>query len=393
MQGCYFNLHGSSRMKKSLITLVVLAVLAALFYYWSRPEPVTVTVVPVERGVVERTVANTRAGTVMACQRSRLALPIGGQIAQLLVKEGDQVKAGQLLMVLWNKDRLAQLEVAEAAALSAEKDRQSACIDAQSDLREAKRLINLANRNLVSRESADLAESRAQASAAHCEAAEARQVEAAASVSLAGAILEQTSLRAPFDGAVAEVTGEVGEYATPSPPGVMTPPAIDLLTDDCHYISAPIDEVDASDIALGLPVRVTLDAFRDRVFPATVRRISPYILDQEKQARTVEVEAELEPLPEDVRLLAGYSADMEIILDSGDNALRIPSELVVDDEYVLVVDDEGILQRRQIRKGLTNWRYTEVLEGLKEGELIVSNIGSEGVEAGAPAKTGRTAND
>ena len=107
----------------------------------------------------------------------------------------------------------------------------------------------------------------------------------------------------------------------------------------------------------------------------------------------MEVEAELEPLPEDVRLLAGYSADMEIILDSGDNALRIPSELVVDDEYVLVVDDEGILQRRQIRKGLTNWRYTEVLEGLKEGELIVSNIGSEGVEAGASAKTGRTAND
>jgi len=173
----------------------------------------------------------------------------------------------------------------------------------------------------------------------------------------------------------------------------MTPPAIDLLTDDCHYISAPIDEVDASDIALGLPVRVTLDAFRDRVFPATVRRISPYILDQEKQARTVEVEAELEPLPEDVRLLAGYSADMEIILDSGDNALRIPSELVVDDEYVLVVDGEGILQRRQIRKGLTNWRYTEVLEGFKEGALIVSNIGSEGVEAGAPAKIGRTAND
>ncbi|WP_036860747.1 efflux RND transporter periplasmic adaptor subunit [Porticoccus hydrocarbonoclasticus] len=380
-------------MKKSLITLAVLAVLAALFYYWSRPEPVTVTVVPVERGVVERTVANTRAGTVEACQRSRLALSIGGRIDRLLVDEGDQVVAGQLLMVLWNKDREAQLQVAQASEVSAQQEHQSICISAQSDLREARRLTNLAERNLVSEESADLAESRAQASSASCEAAKARVVQAAAAVSVAAAVLEQTFLRAPFDGAVAEVTGEVGEYATPSPPGVMTPPAIDLLTDDCHYISAPIDEVDASNIALGLPVRVTLDAFRDRVFPATVRRISPYILDQEKQARTVEVEAELEPLPEDVRLLAGYSADMEIILDSGDNALRIPSELVVDDEYVLVVDDEGILQRRQIHKGLTNWRYTEVLEGLKEGELIVSNIGSEGVEAGAPAKTGRTAND
>lgn len=380
-------------MKKSLITLAVLVVLAGLFYYWSRPEPVTVTVVAVERGLVERTVANTRAGTVMACQRSRLALPIGGQIAQLLVKEGDQVKAGQLLMVLWNKDRLAQLEVAESAALSAEKDRQSACIDAQSDLREAKRLINLANRNLVSRESADLAESRAQASVAHCEAAEARQAEAAASVSLASAILEQTSLRAPFDGAVAEVTGEVGEYATPSPPGVMTPPAIDLLTDNCHFISAPMDEVDASGIAVGMPVRVTLDAFREQVFPAVVKRISPYILDQEKQARTVEVEASLDALPDGVKLLAGYSADMEIILRSGDHALRIPSELLVDDNYVLVVDEQGYLQRKLIRKGLANWRYTEVLEGLQEGDQIVSNIGGSGVEVGAPAKIGTSIHD
>ncbi|WP_461483168.1 efflux RND transporter periplasmic adaptor subunit [Porticoccus sp.] len=212
-------------------------------------------------------------------------------------------------------------------------------------------------------------------------------------VSTASALLEQTFLRAPFDGAVAEVTGEVGEYATPSPPGVMTPPAIDLLTDGCHYISAPIDEVDASEIDVGLPVRVTLDAFRDKIFPAKVRRISPYILDQEKQARTVEVEAELSALPEGIKLLAGYSADMEIILDSGDNALRIPSELVVDETFVLVLDGDGVLQRQAIEKGLANWRYTEVLGGLREGDQIVSNIGSSGVEAGAAAKVGPSAND
>ncbi|MEZ5530031.1 MAG: efflux RND transporter periplasmic adaptor subunit [Porticoccaceae bacterium] len=380
-------------MKKGLIALLVVAVLAALFYYWSRPKPVTVTVTAVERGLVERTVANTRAGTVKSCQRSRLALSIGGRIDQLLVKEGDQVKAGQLLMVLWNKDREAQLEVAKASLLSAQREQQSICIAAESDQREAKRLTNLARKNLVSKESADLAESKGRASSASCEAAKAREAQAGAAVSAADAVLEQTYLRAPFDGAVAEVTGEVGEYATPSPPGVMTPPAIDLLTDGCHYISAPIDEVDASDIAVGMPVRVTLDAFRDKIFPAKVRRISPYILDQEKQARTVEVEAELEALPEGVHLLAGYSADMEIILASGDNALRIPSELVVDDSFVLVVDDDGYLQRRPIKKGLANWRYTEVLDGLKEGDLIISNIGSAGVEVGAPAKIGQAADD
>lgn len=380
-------------MRKWLVTLVVVVVIAGLFYYWSRPQPVIVTMATVERGVVERTVANTRAGTVKACQRSRLALSIGGRIDQLLVKEGDQVKAGQLLMVLWNEDRAAQLEVAKASELSAQREQQSICIAAESDQREAKRLTNLARKNLVSEESADLAKSKAEASSASCEAAKARVVQAEAAVSTASALLEQTFLRAPFDGAVAEVTGEVGEYATPSPPGVMTPPAIDLLTDGCHYISAPIDEVDASEIDVGLPVRVTLDAFRDKIFPAKVRRISPYILDQEKQARTVEVEAELSALPEGIKLLAGYSADMEIILDSGDNALRIPSELVVDETFVLVLDGDGVLQRQAIEKGLANWRYTEVLGGLREGDQIVSNIGSSGVEAGAAAKVGPSAND
>lgn len=380
-------------MKKWVVIAVIGGGLIGLFYLWSRPDPVLVSIISVERGTVEQTVANTRAGTVKACQRSRLSLPIGGQIAQLYVKEGDHVAAGQLLMSLWNEDRAAQLSVAKAAEQSATQERQSICISAQSDARESHRIANLVKKNLVSKESSDLANSRAQASSASCEAAKARVTQANASVVAATAVLEQTHLRAPFAGSVAEVTGEVGEFSTPSPPGVATPPAIDLLTDDCHYISAPIDEVDASDITLALPVRVTLDAFRGRIFPARIRRISPYILDFEKQARTVEVEAELETLPEGIKLLAGYSADMEIILNSRNKVLRIPSELVVDDRYVMVLDEKGKLHRKPIEKGLSNWRYTEVVSGLSEGDRIVGNIGSAGVVEGASAKVGAVADD
>ena len=380
-------------MKKWVVIAVIGGGLIGLFYLWSRPDPVLVSIISVERGTVEQTVANTRAGTVKACQRSRLSLPIGGQIAQLYVKEGDHVAAGQLLMSLWNEDRAAQLSVAKAAEQSATQERQSICISAQSDARESHRIANLVKKNLVSKESSDLANSRAQASSASCEAAKARVTQANASVVATTAVLEQTHLRAPFAGSVAEVTGEVGEFSTPSPPGVATPPAIDLLTDDCHYISAPIDEVDASDITLALPVRVTLDAFRGRIFPARIRRISPYILDFEKQARTVEVEAELETLPEGIKLLAGYSADMEIILNSRNKVLRIPSELVVDDRYVMVLDEKGKLHRKPIEKGLSNWRYTEVVSGLSEGDRIVGNIGSAGVVEGASAKVGAVADD
>lgn len=380
-------------MKKWIVSFVSAAVLVGLFYYWSRPEPVMVSVVAVERGTVERTVANTRAGSVKACQRSRLSLPIGGQISKLYVEEGDRVVAGQLLMALWNEDRVAQLDVTKASELSAKKEQQSVCITAKSDMRESRRLANLAKKNLVSKESADVAKSHAGSSAAGCEAAKAREAQAHSTVAVASAVLDQTYLRAPFAGSVAEVTGEVGEFSTPSPPGVATPPAIDLLTDDCHYISAPIDEVDASEIAVGIEVRVTLDAFREQLFPARIRRISPYILDFEKQARTVEVEAELAPLVEGVKLLAGYSADMEIILDRHENVLRIPSELVVDDSYVLVVDDNSELQRKAITKGLSNWHFTEVKKGLVEGEQIVSNVGNAGVIDGASVEIGNIEDD
>ncbi|PIQ40119.1 MAG: efflux transporter periplasmic adaptor subunit, partial [Thalassolituus sp. CG17_big_fil_post_rev_8_21_14_2_50_53_8] len=89
---------------------------------------------------------------------------------------------------------------------------------------------------------------------------EAQVQNAKASVAVQQARLAQTQLRAPFAGIVAEVNGEVGEYATPSPPGVATPPAIDLIDERCLYVRAPIDEVDASVIRVGMDARVTLDA-------------------------------------------------------------------------------------------------------------------------------------
>lgn len=375
-------------MRAWRIGVVAVLVLAGIGYWVSRPERVAVTLLAVERGAVERTVANTRAGTVEACQRAKLSMPIGGQIERLLVTEGDHVEEGQLMMALWNHDRAARLGEAKAALVSATRESESLCIASRSDQREARRIAGLAERKLVAQESADLARARAEASAAGCEAGKARQIQAEAAVNTAEALLAQTELKAPFAGIVADVTGELGEYVTPSPPGIPTPPAIDLITDDCHYISAPIDEVDASEVAVGMPVRVSLDAFRDRSFPARVTRIAPYVVDYEKQARTVEVEAEIDDLPDDIQLLTGYSADMEIILDRGDNALRIPSEVILDGRFVLVVGSDGRLEKREITTGLANWRHTEVTAGLAPGEQVVANVGSAGVVEGARADIG-----
>jgi HlyD family secretion protein len=170
---------------------------------------------------------------------------------------------------------------------------------------------------------------------------------------------------------------------TPSPVGIPTPPTVDLIDSSCLYISAPIDEVDAPSIREGMPARISLDAFPDRDFPGHVRRIAPYVLDQEKQARTVEIEAEIDAADK-TGLLPGYSADVEVILDHRDDVLRVPTSVVDDEGYVFVFDpDTNRIAERQITTGVSNWEFTEVADGLREGERVVSSIDRDGVVDGA----------
>jgi HlyD family secretion protein len=115
-----------------------------------------------------------------------------------------------------------------------------------------------------------------------------------------------------------------------------------------------------------------------------VRRIAPYVLDVEKQARTVEVEVEFTSQEDSAGLLPGYTADVEVILDQRDNVLRVPTEAVLEGSRVLVYSDsDATLQARQFQSGVSNWHHTEVLSGLEEGERIVISVDRDGVEAGA----------
>jgi HlyD family secretion protein len=245
--------------------------------------------------------------------------------------------------------------------------------------------MTLYEQRLVSDEAADQAVGRAESTGAACAAAEDAARVSEARVDVTRALLEKTQLFAPFAGVIAEINGEIGEFVTPSPVGIPTPPTIDLIDATCLYVSAPIDEVDAPRVAAGLPARISLDAFPDEVFPGHVRRVAPYVLDQERQARTVEIEAEFDDASK-AGLLAGYSADVEVVLDRRENVLRIPTSVILPDDTVLVFDPATrTLQEQRIERGLSNWEFTEITSGLGEGQRIVSSIDREGVAPGADA--------
>lgn len=373
------------RNVKRLLTLLLVVALAATWIWWStRPKPLSVTVAAAEKGTVEKTVSNTRAGTVKACRRAGLTPSAGGQIALLPIREGDKVKRGQLLLELWNEDLQAQLELARQEANSAQANAEARCIEAEQAQREAARQQKLLARKLVAEDQVDQAVSRARSASAACTGAHANAAVSRARIGVAEAMLEKTRLTAPFDGVVAEINGELSEYVTPSPVGVATSPAVDLIDNHCFYLSAPIDEVDVAGVRSAMPARVTLDAFGARRFSGQVRRVSDYVLDVEKQARTVDVEVEFLD-PDDIRdLVAGYSADVEIILDVRKDTLRIPSEALVEGDRVYVfLPEEQTLSLREVRTGVANWDHTEILGGIEQGELVVTSVDREGVKDGA----------
>ena len=377
-----------SVLRRWSIRLILIAlILAAAFLGWrkfSAPEPLPVNVAEVGYGRVEATVANTRAGTVKPCRRAKLAPQGGGQIAHLLVKEGDRVAAGQVLLELWNVDLAAQIRLAEEQVGSVKARRNEACTAAQAARREATRQQQLVAQGFVSAAALDKVASEAEVREAACRAATVEIVAAETRVDTARAAFSRTVLKAPFAGIVAEVTGEQGEYSSPSPPGIPTPPAIDLIDDTCLYVTAPIDEVDAPRIRVGLPARIALDAFPGRHFAGQVRRIAPYVLEVEKQARTVEVEVVFTDPQEAKALLVGYSADAEIILESRDKVLRVPAQALLDGNRALVLKND-MLEERKLETGLANWEYSEVRSGLKAGEQVVTSLEVEGVKAGVAA--------
>ena len=376
-------------MRRLIKWLVVLLVLALIFAagYWqmTKPRPILVTVAVAEPGIVENTIANTRAGTIEACRRAGLSPSTGGLISVLNVRKGDSVRKGDLLLSLWNKDLMAEIELSQAEAKSAKANARATCLTAEVAQREANRLLKLRKSGAVSEETVDRAVTDASARRASCDAAKASTAVSISRANVTRARLDRTRLIAPFDGVIADIHGELSEYVTPSSPSVGGTPVIDLLDTSCFHVTAPIDEVDAPRVSLGQTARVTLDAFGDREFAGTVSQIAPFVLDLASQARTVEIEVELDDPTDREELLAGYSADVEIILTSRNVPVRVPSEVVLENSRLFVLDGNTI-EERDVLVGISNWVWAEIIEGVKAGEAVVTSVDADGLENGALAE-------
>jgi HlyD family secretion protein len=375
-------------MRKWLVRLAfaaaILAVVIVVKLTLLAPDEVPVQVEEVGKGRVESTVTNSRAGTVKARRRARLSPEIGGQVIAIPFREGETVVAGDVLLRLDDRTQRSRLKLARRDLEAAEAESERACLAAARAARELERVERLAAEAIVSADLLDQVDSSRLVADAACKSAQALVARARAAAESAATEVQKTVLQAPFGGVVAEISIEVGEWTTPSPPALPVPAVIDILDPRSIYISAPMDEVDSAAIRAAQLARISVDSHRGQTFSGRVTRVAPYVLDIQEQNRTVEIEVEFDDQEFASTLLPGTSADVEIILEVREDVLRIPTGALMEGARVLVLED-GVLAERGLEIGLRNWNYCQVLDGLQEGERLVTSLDRSEVEAGARA--------
>ena len=332
-------------LRRGLVAAAVVAVLAALTFSLTRPKPIAVAVAAVDTGKVETTVANTRAGSVTACRRAKLAPPLGGRIDKLLVREGDRVSPGQLLGRLdvrtprlrvtqaeaqigvaeqvlarlkagTRPEEIAQARAAAAAAaadaefaaqqlarLQAARDETAGRGVAQQDLDSAaaKRKVALAQRD-----SADKALALAIAGPRRedIRQAEAQLAAARADRALAERQIEESQLKAPIASVVRARLLEPGDIASPQRP-VFT-----LAILQPKWVRAFVPEPRLSQIHPGMAAQVSTDSAPDKPLPGRIGFISSVAEFTPKTVQT-----------EELRTSLVYEVRIEV--DDPEDALRL----------------------------------------------------------------------
>ena len=366
-----------------IVALAALAALVLLRVVFRGPRGIEVEAVTVGRGPVEDAVTNSQAGTVKSRQRSRLGAKAAGRVVEILRREGASVRHGELLVQLDDLTAQGQLALARRdadAARAALASAQSGATLARRDLERATRLFRDA---LTSQEAMDQARSRDESAAAALQGAQAQLERANAAVKLTDDALRDLRVVAPFDGVVTQRFVEVGEAVVPGQP------VLEVLNPDSLYVSAPIDEMDIGRLRHGLPALVTLDPYPGASWHGIVTRVAPFVNDVQQQNRTLEIEVALPPAPGLPVPKPGASADVAVVLQRKADVLRVPTAALLEGHRVLIAA-RGRAVSREVRTGLHDWDWTEIVSGLSGGETVITSLDRPGLKGGAAVAVKRT---
>ncbi len=359
-------------------------------------KPVRARVVPVVSRVVHRDVESV--GSLFAFEEVTVGSEVEGRVDVVYVDVGDKVATGRPLVKIVPVELSLALDQERAALQQIQarlappqggdlKDPGEAAEvrRAQADRTDAEqkyeRARELLSGGLIARGTFDEAEARFKAARAAYDMAvqnvqnlRAQVAQRSASVALADKKLRDTVIRAPFAGQVKERMVSPGQYVK-----VQTPVMAIVDTDPLRVrLKAP--EKMAAWIAVGLPVKVQVEAYPDRTFVGRLSRINPSV---DPQTRSFEVEALLDN--KDGLLKPGFFARASIASNHVDKALLVPQDALryLYGVYKVYTVEQRALRETEVKLGARNGEEVEVVAGLSDGARVAVPVEGQELRDGA----------
>ena len=354
--------------KKTIYWIIVVGVVGftlwAAYLHKSGAEPERAKVVPVEvaavsTGPIEQIIEAT--GWVEANSVVTVKSKVPGRIESLKlaadennyipVEEGVKVGRGMRICEIDHDVYLAQV----AAASAALKAREVELADADREKTRMVRLYEGGSGTAQSRDKAVMGADLAQANLAS----------AKANLELAEINLRESNIVSPIDGVVTAKYIDEGNLINA---GDRIVGIADVKT---VKVIVALAEKYASEVTVGMPVRISVDAFADKQFEATIYSVYPTL---DEKTRTIQIEIRLKN--EQVILKPGMFARVTLIADRKDSVVVIPRDVMlggkIDEPYVYIVEGQTA-QKRIIKTGIVQADRVEIVEGLKADEILVVN--------------------
>jgi len=366
---------GRTRMGSILAGVLVVALLAAAGYgYLSRrAQEVEVTTVVTAYPSQGLSVLNA-TGYVVPQRKAAVASKATGRVEWLGVTEGSQVKEGEVVARLESGDVTAVRDQAAASVRVAEAN----VLQGRAELTDAeaahRRAADLYRKSFVSQAALDSAEARLQKAKAGIAGLEAAVAAAKANLRAAEIAVDQTQIRAPFDGVVLTKSANVGDVVTPFSSALDTKGAVVTMADmGTLEVEADVAESSLSKVRVGQPCEVQLDALPDTRFRGEVSRMVPTV---DRSRATVMVKIRFLDL--DPRILPDMSAKVSFLSREVPAEMRKPVTAVLpaaiqerDGRKLAYRVSEGSLAEIAVETGAGIGDLVEVTRGLKPGDKVV----------------------
>jgi RND family efflux transporter MFP subunit len=305
-------------------------------------------------------------GTVRSWRTAPIAAQIMANVTAVHVREGDQVKRGQLLATLDDSQLRASVERAQAALQAAEHEINATGSEQALAQTSFNRLQYLYDKGTISAQEYDNAKSRMETTRARNELAQSNRSQAAAALDQGRILLSYTRVVAPFDGIITERRVDPGALATPGLP---------LLTLEAagrYRLEATVDESDLKFVHVNESVPVSVDALNGGALAGKVAQIVP-AADSASRSFLVKID-----LPENPQLRSGLFARAGFVRGQK-QTIAIPRSAVLERgqlQSVYVLGENNIATLRYVTLGNPTQDRIEVLSGLSEGDKIIADPAS-----------------